>query len=111
MNYNIDEAFFIDENGNKISSEEISSHIGLALRILEENEELKKEFEKSGKANPVEFLISNKGYMAGGTMGVYKSITYKSSSITDKQRRLLGYYYEEGYRLNNESAKKEEREK
>ena len=44
-------------------------------------------------------------------MGVYKSITYKSSSITDKQRRLLGYYYEEGYRLNNESAKKEEREK
>ena len=35
--YNIDddEAFFVDENGNKISSDTISSHIGLALIMLE----------------------------------------------------------------------------
>lgn len=102
MDYNIeDEVFFIDENGNKISNEKIASHIGLAMNLLEKNEKLKKEFEESGKNDPTEFLISDKGYLAGGTMRVYKSITYKSNLISDKQRRLLQYYCEEGYKLND----------
>lgn len=105
-----DEAFFVDENGNKISSDTISSHIGLALIMLEKNEELKKEFEDSGKENPIEFFISNKGYIAGGTMGTYKSIIYKSSSISEKQKKILTYYYEEGYNLKDETLVDNERE-
>ena len=79
--------------------------------MLEKDEELKKEFEESGKKDPIEFLISNKGYIAGGTMGVYKSIIYKSSSISEKQKKILAYYYEEGYNLKDEALVEQGREK
>ena len=58
----------------------------------------------------IEFLISNKGYIAGGTMGVYKSIIYKSSSISEKQKKILAYYYEEGYNLIDEALVEQGRE-
>lgn len=48
-----------------------------------------------------EFFISNKGYMDEGVMGFYRSITYKYSLTSDKHKRLLQYYCEEGYKLNN----------
>lgn len=97
------EIFFVDKDGNKISNEHIGSHIGLAFAMLEEDEKLKKEFIESKKRNPVEFLITNKGYMTVNNIGEYKVVVFTSSSISDKQRKLLIYYHEEGYELNDQS--------
>lgn len=97
------EIFFVDKDGNKISNENIGSHIGLAFAMLEEDETLKKEFMESKKRNPAEFLIANKGYMTVNNIGEYKTVVFTSSSISDKQQRLLTYYHEEGYELNDQS--------
>lgn len=88
---------FIDSNGNEISCDDVSPHIGLATNIIEENPEFKKEFLKSGK-DPVNFLILDKGYLARGTIGnYYKSISYSSDKISTKQKKSIEYYKEEGY--------------
>ena len=59
------EVFFIDKKGNKISCDKVNSHIGLANIVMENDEKLKQEFQRSGKQNPVEFFLENKEYMAG----------------------------------------------
>ena len=41
-----EEVFLIDSDGKRFSSDNISSHIGLAYLILKENEELKKNLNK-----------------------------------------------------------------
>ncbi len=88
---------FIDIDGNEISSEDISSHIGLARKIVDENLELKNEFEKSGK-DAMNFLILDKGYIARGTIGnYYRNISYASDKISEKQKKIIVYYKEEGY--------------
>lgn len=92
----MEEVFFIDENGNKISCENISSHIGLANLIIEKKD-LKKEFEQSGKYSPTEFLIENKGYIAISDIDTYRKVTYDSEFTSEKQKRLIQYYSEEGY--------------
>ncbi len=92
----MEEVFFIDKDGNKISCENISSHIGLANLIIEKKD-LKKEFEQSGKNNPIEFLIENKGYIAISNSGIYRKVTYDSEFVSEKQRRCIQYYAEEGY--------------
>ena len=92
----MEEVFFIDENGNKISCDNISSHIGLANLIMEKAD-LKTEFEQSGKYNPIEFLIENKGYLAISYSDIYRKVTYDSEFISEKQKRLIQYYTEEVY--------------
>lgn len=90
--------FLIDKQGRRISSENISSHIGLANLIIEKDEELKKEFERSGKYNPVEFLIEDKGWMAISDDNFYnREVTYDSEFISEEQKRWMQYYHEEGY--------------
>ena len=89
---------FIDENGNRIYVEEIYSHIGLANVMLEQNEELKKEFEKSGKRDPVDFLIKDKGYMKVSDSGMgYKKLIFSSENISVKQKRALQRFRAVGY--------------
>ena len=106
-----EEVFLIDREGKRFSSEEISSHIGLANLIIEQNEELKKEFEQSGKRNPLEFLLGDKGYMTISEMGVYKQVIYDSELLSEQQRRWLGYYHEEGYKFKDLAIEKKSLEK
>lgn len=104
----MDEIFFIDGNRQKISSETISSHIGLVLSILNNDKNMKREFEMSGKEDPVVFLIEDKGYMAGSEMGpYYKKLIYDRKMINEGQKRLLGYYKEMGYELKDLAKEKE----
>ena len=105
----MNDIFFVDREGNKIYNEKIASHIGLANLMIKESEHLKKEFEESQKNDPVDFLIS-KGYLKISNISYYRRVVYFSSKISDKQRRLLRYYCEEGYNLDdltvNEMEKK-----
>ncbi len=106
------EVFLINKKGEKISSPTISSHIGLSDKLIEDNEELKKEFELSGKNSTLEFLLGDKGYMAGSEIGnYYKKITYESNLASEKQKRLIQYYCGKGYRLEDLAKEKEKMER
>ena len=94
-----DEATFIDSDGNEISCEDISSHIGLAMKMIDEDPNLKNEFLKSGK-DPVSFMTLDKGYLARGTMGnSYRNISYLASKISEKQKKIIEYYRGKGYEI------------
>ena len=99
------EIFYVDNDMRKYSNEKISSHIGLAQQIVEQNNELKEEFEKSGK-NLLEFLIVDKGYITLSELGSYRAVVFASSSISEKQKRYILGCYEEGYRLENLSSQR-----
>ena len=97
-----EDAFFIDQNWNKISAQGISSHIGLSKVLLESSEKLSEEFTESGRKDAVDFLVMDKGYIKVSDNGdYYRVVSFTHSKISDKQRRLLAYYREEGYRLDN----------
>jgi len=97
----MDEVFFIDRDGNKISSDTMSSHYGLAHLILEQNENLKEEFEQSKRNDKVDFLIFEKGYLTVSNIGYYRKIKFSSLSITEKQRAIIEYFCEQGYEIDD----------
>ena len=98
----MDDAFFIDKDGNEIYSDTISSHIGLAKFILKNNQQLQEEYEKSSAHDPIDFLVQNEGYLKVSNIGYYKKITYDSSNLSDRQKEVLDYYhFEEGFELDD----------
>lgn len=102
------ELFLIDKEGKRISSDTISSHIGLAYLIMDKNEELKKEFEKTGKQNPLEFLLGDKGYITVSEIGnYYKEVVYDSKLSTEKQIEWIEYYRERQYKTRDLAKEKE----
>ncbi len=103
------ETFFINQEGNRISSENISSHIGLAYLIIQKDKGLEKEFHESGKENPEVFLLGNKGYMTASELT--KTVVFDSKLISEKQMDWLRYYHEEGYRFHDVAREKEELER
>ena len=103
MQINMDEEVcFIDGEGNKIFCENISSHIGLAMAILEQDKRLGEEFKKSGMQDSADFLVNTKGWVKATRQGYYRKCVYSSSRLTEKQRkRLLYYKYTEGYEMDD----------
>ena len=94
--------YFIDREGNVIHSDGIESHIGLANLIIEQNPNLKEEFEKSGQQDPVDFLVEHKGYMKVRNNGYYRrGITFDSQKLSDVQRKAIRNYHEEGYKMDD----------
>lgn len=101
-----DDVCFIDKTGKRVHCDTIASHIGLANLMLEELPELAEEFKKSGKKDPVDFLVSNKGYIKLTKQGrYYKRAVYDSSSEMSRvQLELLRHYRELGYSLDDLEA-------
>ena len=102
----MEEIFFIDSEGNKISSDKIFSHVALANAILQKRKELEEEYKQSGERDPVDFLISKKGYIKISNQGYYRKCVYSSIKISEKQKNLISYYCEEGYSLDDIDFKK-----
>ena len=96
----MDDVFFLDRDGNRLHSDVIASHIGLARCIVDRNEALKEEFESTHQQDPCDFLI-NKGYMKVTNMQYYRRAVYHSQKISEKQRDWLLYLSEEGYDLDD----------
>ena len=108
------EIFIINEKGERISSESAHYHAELANIIFENNSELKDEFEKSGKTDPVQFLRDDKGYMTISAGERYKHVIYYSNLISEKQKKWVLYYTKQGYNfidLANDREKLEKGEK
>ena len=80
----MDDAFFIDKDGNKIYSDTISSHIGLAKLILKNNQQLQEEYEKSNAHDPIDFLVQNKGYLK--VSNIRKLLIILQIYLTDKKK-------------------------
>ena len=93
----MEEVFFIDRDGNKISNEQVESHYGLAYLILQQNKQLKEEFEKGKRKDMVDFLTFEKGYLTVSNIGYYRKIKFSSLSITEKQRAIIEHFGEQGY--------------
>lgn len=106
-----EDIFFINERGEKISLENVMSHIGIANKILEQDNKMNEEFLNSGKSNPIDFLISTKGYIAVSQMQYYKSITYDSAKLPENNKRFLQYYKEEGYSSTDFEAERKKLER
>ena len=108
------EIFIINEKGERISSESAHYHVELANMIFENNSELKDEFEKSGKTDPVQFLRDDKGYMTISAGERYKHVIYYSNLISEEQKKWILYYTKQGYNfidLANDREKLEKGEK
>ena len=92
--------FFIDELGKRFSAEN-SNHISLANYIIENNEDLKREFLKSGKQSSIEFLMRDKKFMAGveEIEKKRKELTYDSEIISKIQKKWIEYYRNKEYVL------------
>ena len=95
-----DEAYFIDREGNKISCDRISSHVGLARELLNQDEELQQEFSSRKGESPVTFLHKVKGYMIVSQMGKWyrKAIIYGDLK-TAEQDKWLKYFQGKGYAI------------
>lgn len=106
-----EEAYFVTGSGDKISCEDVNSHIGLANVLFEKDEKLKKEFMESGKESPLEFLLEDKGFMTVSNMEGYGHVIYDSDLVTDEQRRWLLYFNEEGYSSKDLAIEKRELER
>ena len=96
------EAFFVDKEGKKISMDKISSHIGLAIEIMKNDAKLYEEFKKSRKRDPVDFLISDKGYIKITKQGYYRKCIYSSSKISEIQKYICLHYIEQGYSVEDQ---------
>ena len=97
--------FFIDRDGKAVEYEDIASHIGIALRYLEEHPELKKEFEESGIKFANDFLIQRKGLIQVtdevGNGYYNRKLVFSASMMTTVQKELIMRYREDGYKLDN----------
>lgn len=94
------DVFLIDSEGNKVSSDTIDFHLGLAKLVLEKDEKLKREYEQSEALDEFQFLLLEKGYIAGAKVGEqYKKITYYSKLVSEKQRKIIEYYHSKKAKL------------
>lgn len=94
--------WFIDKEGNVLHCDTIESHTALANLIIQENPQIKVEFEKSKERDPVDFLILKKGYIKARNNSYYRrGLTYDSQMLSEIQRKAIPSFYEEGYRLDD----------
>lgn len=104
------EIYFINENGELISSDSAQYHIELAELVFDKDPELKSEFEKSGM-NPLEFLLGYKGYMAVSAGEKHRNVILDLSLISEKQERWISYFEDKGFELIDLAKDREKPEK
>lgn len=89
----MEEVIFIDLEGNIIQYNEICSHVGLASKIIAENEELKEKFTNSDCKRTDLFLINEVGYISVSVDPVFGiSLIANNDKITDIQRKIMMNY-------------------
>ena len=94
-----DKVFFIDLSGNIIENEEIESHIGLAIYILDNNEELKKQFENSNYERQDLFLINEIGYTLGYHSQYDSRLIINREKATPAKKKTEFEFVKQGYKF------------
>ena len=93
------DVFFIDSDGNRISCDKISSHIGLANEIIKRDERLAAEYEQANGCDMVDFLIENGGYIKISDIRFCQELQYYGPKTSPRQKKIIRAYYEQGYTL------------
>jgi len=93
----MEEVFFIDLNGNIISDDHISSHIGLSKKIVQNDEYLKEKFIESGYDKEDIFLLEYIGYTLGSGMPYNRFLIINKEKTTKKQKETQFRFVQEGY--------------
>ena len=100
INVKINSYAFIDLDGNIIQYDEICSHIGLASKLVSENETLKELFINSNCKRPDLFLINEIGYISVSVDPVFGiSLIANNQKLTDIQRTILMNYGRSGAKI------------
>ena len=94
----MNEVFFVDLDGKIISDDAISSHIGLAKKIVAANEELKIAFQNSDYTQEDLFLIQEIGYAEGCNELYNQFLLINREKSTKKQKDVLYGLVQEGYK-------------
>ena len=97
--------YFLDEEGRVVKYDGIYSHIGIAIKHIEENPRLKREFEESGIKAANDFLVQRKGLIQVtdevGNGYYNRKLVFSASLMSQTQKRLIMGYREDGYKLEN----------
>lgn len=89
----MEEVIYIDLDGNIIQYKNICSHIGLALKLIDENKELKYKFINSNNPRADLFIINDIGYISVSIDPIYGiSMIANKKMLTDIQRTILNNY-------------------
>ncbi len=89
--------FFIDLDGNIIENEEYGSHIGLAMYIIDNNENLKQAFMNSGNKKQDLFLVNDIGYILGSSSEYNRFLILNKEKTTTKQKQIAITFIRDGY--------------
>ena len=104
--------YYIDPECKTIEFEGISSHVGIARKIIEETPGLKDAFEKSKIKYPTDFLIEQKGYIQvtdDTGNGFYKrKFIFSASKMTPKQKRIVMQLIDDGFSYENRDAQSQD---
>ena len=96
----MEEVIFIDPNGNIIQDKEICSHIGLAKKLIDENEELKERYINDGSPKADLYLIVYEGYLSVSVDPIYgMNLTVNTEKISDTQREIVNNYLISGAKI------------
>ena len=93
----MDRVFLIDLNGNIIEDPAISSHVGLAIKIINEDKELKEKFIASGYENHELFLVEQIGYTLGSSSKYDQFLIINKEKATKAQKQTAYRFVQEGY--------------
>ncbi len=93
----MNEVFFVDLDGNILDDDNISSHIGLAKKIVGSNIRLLKEFQNSNYKREDMFLIMEKGYCAASNEYNNRFLLINKEKSTKKQKEVLYRFVQDGY--------------
>lgn len=88
--------FFLDREGKEHSNENCNNHDELAICIIENEEDLKRRFDKSRMKLEIAFLLKE-GWIYGTESDRYKEVVCLAKNISKESKKLIQYYYEEGY--------------
>lgn len=89
--------FFLDREGKEHSNETCNNHDELAIWIIENEEDLKRRFEKSRMKLEIAFLLKE-GWIYGTEADRYKEVVCFAKNISEKGKKIIQYYCEEGYK-------------
>lgn len=91
------EIFFVDLDGNVIEKEGVSSHIGLAKDIVNNDSELLETFKNSGYEREDLFLLEYIGYTLGASTEYDKFLIINRDKTTQIQKARDFEYVQQGF--------------
>ena len=97
--------YYLDRNGKMIHYDSLFSHIGIALKYLEDNPDLMEEFKRSGMKYPTDFLVEKLGFIQvtdeQGNGYYNNKVVFSASMMTPYQKGVIMQYIADGYEADN----------